>query len=145
MQEMCPFINILWPRFMRLAPFAVFVDICNSAGTKDTHDLLHCHPYKILSYDEVDKVVDVRQPPATEAVDRHIAGQSERLNILACLANIFCIFVQAMDQIAVIYAQRSSQLSISATQVDNQSTFNICCVHNFLSRFLLNRCLSFCL
>ena len=101
---MGPFVYLFGTRLDRLCPYITLLDVSNAVGNQNAQNLVHRYVRLLLRKNEVDKVVGVRQEVTFELFDRYLAIKLERLDMLACLLDVLCIGVQAVDQVTVICA-----------------------------------------
>jgi len=88
-EEMCPLVDVLRPRLgVDLRPAAPLQDAGRAARRQDAPHLLHGHVAQVLRHQQVDEVVDVRQPLAVEPVGRDGPVQALRLEMRTGLRDV---------------------------------------------------------
>ena len=64
----------------------------------------------------------------TKVID--LAGKGEPVNVLACVGDVRCVGVQAVDDVAVAGAQGRGKLAVSAAHVNHQAALNAGSIEN---------------
>ena len=129
-QEVRPLVDILGPRLDGPGPFTLRPNVCHAARTQDAEHLLDGQTERPLRDDEVDEVVDVRQPFPRPRVDRHRPVEAERLEVLAGLLDLGGVAVQAVYQVAAAGAQSGREPAVAAADVDDQAALDSRCLEN---------------
>ena len=96
------------------------------------HHLFHRHFAEILGHQQVDQVVDVRQPLAVEHFDRYWPVEALGPNEFPRRGHLVGSRVQTMHQVAVARAQGRGEVAVPAVEMDDQSAID--------ARFLQNLC-----
>ena len=68
-----PLVDVLRARLDRLLPGVSLPDVGHAVGNQDAHHLRHGDAVQVFGHDEVDQIVDVRQPVAGELIDADLA------------------------------------------------------------------------
>jgi hypothetical protein len=68
---MSPVINLARARLDVLGPFAVSPNVRDAVRTQDPHYFAHADIAEVFRYDQVYKVIDVRQAIASQFFDRY--------------------------------------------------------------------------
>ena len=97
----------------------------HAVRNQHTHNFFHGYVTEVFGDDEVDHVVDIRQPVTSQCVDRHSAGKLFCLNVFTRSPNVFRAGIQTMNQITVVDTQFSGQSSIAATQMNDAATISV--------------------
>ena len=93
----------------------------HAARRQYAHRFCKWNVAQALGHHQVDEVVDVRQPPTVELVDRYFAVQSQLVNVLSRFGYVRRVCVEAVYEETIIRQQGTRQLPVAATEVNDQA------------------------
>ncbi len=116
-EEVRPLINVLRTRLHRL----LAGDKRDAAGREYPHHFVHRNDAGLFRHNQVHEVVRVWQHSTTPTLHADRPVQAERLNVLARCRHVL---VEAVNDEAVVDAQRCGGLAIAAADVNNEAAFD---------------------
>ena len=121
-EMLLPLINFPGPRFDRLRPTLALLYVGDPKWGKHTHDFVQRYTTEILSNNQVDQVVDVRETLARPLLHGNVAVQPERPDVLPARLDVRCVGIQALKEEPVVRPQCGRQLAIATAKVDDHAT-----------------------
>ena len=119
-QEVRPLVDVTRPGLDRVGPGLAPFDAGDAAGGQHAQDLVHRDLAQVFGHQQVDQVVDVREPAAREPFDRHPAFAPQRFDVASGPLDVGGVGVQAVHQVTIGSGQRGGQSPVAATEVDDQ-------------------------
>jgi len=138
-QVVRPLVDLVRTGLDRLRPRAALLDVGHAVGREDPHHLGHADRAEVPGDEKVDEVVDVRQARARPPLDRHLAGQAERLDVPAGLLDVRLVGIEAVDEIGIARAECGRQFAVAAADVDDQAAGDACGVQDLFRIHFLSR------
>ena len=118
---MRPLVDVGRPGLDRRGPLVAAFDVGNAVRRQHAKQLIHGSRTEVLGDDEIHEIVDQRQVPAVELLDRRLAVKPERADMLPGFVHALCISVEAEHQVAVVGPQGGRQLAVTAAEVNDQA------------------------
>ena len=142
-QEVGPLVDLFRPRLDGLRPLAVALDVRHAAGRQHAHHLVDGNCIGVFGHKEIDEVVDVGETLAAQPIQRDLAVNAQRVQMLSGFLDIARVGVQTMYKVTVIHPQGRSQSSIPTAEMNDQTALNACLIQDLLWRLGVSRSASY--